>query len=184
MASASNSISITELIALVDTMSLEQKDTIRSALGISDTSAKKPRAKKTEGDDEEVKEKKPRAKKVEEKPAVPTLKAGWIFKPYEKGAKKGQDRWYNEAEDEFTENRTICFDIPTSDVSTTEKKKAGRKKLSPEEKQAKLDAMTPEELAERNRKIKERTDKAKATRAAKKAAAAGGSAEEASEAEE
>lgn len=172
MASASNSISITELIALVDTMSLEQKDTIRSALGISDTSAKKPRAKK------------PRAKKVEEKPAVPTLKAGWIFKPYEKGAKKGQDRWYNEAEDEFTENRTICFDIPTSDVSTTEKKKAGRKKLSPEEKQAKLDAMTPEELAERNRKIKERTDKAKATRAAKKAAAAGGSAEEASEAEE
>lgn len=54
-----------------------------------------------------------------------------------------------------------------TDVPPSAPKKE-RKKLSPEEKQAKLDAMTDEERTQRDQKIKETSAKARATRLAKK----------------
>jgi hypothetical protein len=129
-----------------------------------------------------------RPKKVA--PAEPVLKDGWVFQPYTKGAKKGQDRWYNEAEDEHTDDRSVCFSMPApakakAPVKGAEPKKRLTKEekesMSPEEKKA-LKAKKAAESAERKAKrtpeeqakIDERTAKAKATREAKKA---GGSAE-------
>jgi hypothetical protein len=130
-----------------------------------------------------------RPKKVA--PAEPVLKDGWVFQPYTKGAKKGQDRWYNEAEDEHTDDRSVCFSMPApakakvAPVKGAEPKKRLSKEekesMSPDEKKA-LKAKKAAESAERKAKrtpeeqakIDERTAKAKATREAKKA---GGSAE-------
>lgn len=172
---ATSVIDFEQLLVAVEAMSLDDRKKLCAKLALTSpaSSAKKPKAKKVveekQSDEEaEVKEKKTKEKKTKaaktkedkkEVPAEPVLKAGWCFKP----SKKGLDRWYNEEEDEYTEDRLVCFTV-SSETET----KAGKKKASPEEKKAKLDSMTEEERAERDRKIKERTEKAKATRAAKK----------------
>ena len=44
-----------------------------------------------------------KVKKVKAEPAAPVLAEGWTLKPYEKGPKKGTNRWYHEENDTFTD---------------------------------------------------------------------------------
>ena len=140
-----------------------------------------------------------KVKKVKAEPAAPVLAEGWALKPYEKGPKKGTNRWYHEENDTFTdvfpESRpagksnaasSSAVVLPTKKRLSKEDKAA----LSPEQKKALKEQKaaaaavrkanrTPEEQA----KIDERVAKMKAAREAKKAGA-GGAAESASSEEE
>ena len=44
-----------------------------------------------------------KAPKEKKEPAAPVLAEGWVLKPYEKGPKKGTNRWYHEENDTFTD---------------------------------------------------------------------------------
>jgi hypothetical protein len=140
-----------------------------------------------------------KAPKEKKEPSAPVLAPGWILKPYEKGAKKGQDRWYNEENDQFSdvfpETRPSAgkAKAPAGGADLPDKKRLSKEEkaaLSPEQKKllkatraaasaARKAARTPEEQA----KIDARVAKMKAARAAKKAAA-GGAGESASDEEE
>ena len=142
-----------------------------------------------------------KAKKVKAEPAAPVLAEGWILKPYEKGPKKGTNRWYHEENDTFTDvfpesrpsGKSNAASSSASGVVLPTKKRLSKEDkaaLSPEQKKALKEQKaaaaalrkanrTPEEQA----KIDERVAKMKAAREAKKAGA-GGAAESASSEEE
>lgn len=155
-------INMKDLIGAVEGMSVDEKKLFISKLmeGVPAVASEK----KTRG--------RPKANKAS--PVAPVLKEGWMFKPYEKGAKKGQDRWYNEDEDTYTEEKSVAYDIP---AVASEKKTAGRKKKSPEDKEAskknkedKLAKMSTEERAAYDAMNKEKVAKMQAAKAAKKVA--------------
>ena len=144
-----------------------------------------------------------KVKKVKAEPAAPVLAEGWALKPYEKGPKKGTNRWYHEENDAYTDvfpearpagksNAASASASASAVVLPTKKRLSKEEKaaLSPEqwkahkERKAKAAAerkanRTPEQQA----KIDERVAKMKAAREAKKAGA-GGAAESASSEEE
>ena len=143
-----------------------------------------------------------KAPKEKKEPAAPVLAEGWVLKPYEKGPKKGTNRWYHEENDTFTDvfpesrpsgkSNAASASASSTVVLPTKKRlsKEDKAALSPEQKKALKEQKaaaaalrkanrTPEEQA----KIDERVAKMKAAREAKKAAA-GGSAESASDEEE
>jgi len=180
MSSAMSAIVPSNFIAMLESATAEERAQIGALFG------------------DMVPKKAPKEKKEPSAPPAPLLAPGWILKPYEKGAKKGQDRWYNEENDQFSDvfpeaRPSGAKKAPAASADLPDKKRLSKEEkaaLSPEQKKA-LKAKRAAESAKRKAertpeqqaKIDERVAKMKAARTAKKAAA-GGAGESASSEEE